>query len=281
MTDTYVSQGSLLAVGVLGETVPWISQGTVFAAANFPAEFTQVAQAAIVTAGPSKLTAEVAQATVYAIARGRVANPRARAWTFTLDGHDFYVLRLGDRETLIYDVYSEQWVEWTSSDLPFWRPSSGMNWSGAEILADEFGSNIVAGDDTFGLLWFLDPEQAFDDHPDYQRLPQQMAFPRIITAQVLATGREFIPCYAVFLTGDNYGLSGVDFTPEIVLETSDDQGRTFEVHDTLTVTPDYDQNLPYEWLSLGQISTPGRIFRFTDNGVFARIDSLDMNDDGG
>jgi hypothetical protein len=212
--------------------------------------------------------------------RGRISNFSLRAWTFTLDGHDFYVLRLGETTTLVYDFYSEQWVEWTSGDLDFWRPSTGTAWPGAQALADEYGSTVIAGDDTFGLLWFLDPEQPYDDNPDAERLPNQISFPRIVSGQVLVSGRQFLPCYSIFLHGDNYGETFDDFSPTITLETSDNQGRTFDAHDTLDVNPDFDQDLPYEWLSLGQISSPGRIFRITDNGVFRRIDGMEMNDAG-
>src|SRR5690606_14907332 len=76
----------------------------------------------------------VTQLRVISLVRGRVANPRVRTWTFTLDGHDFYVLRLGDQETLVYDVSTEQWVNWDSAGLPFWRPNVGMSWIGGTPL---------------------------------------------------------------------------------------------------------------------------------------------------
>lgn len=279
MTDARIHQSRVYSSAEVA-VFPQISQARVYAMYNVPAEFTQASQAFVLTAVDFNPAIEVAQARVYALARGRTADPVIRAWTFTLDGHDFYVLRLGDNATLIYDLYSEQWVEWTSSDLPIWRASTGLNWLGGARHAAEYGSNILVGDDTYGLLWFLDPDQAYDDNPDPARTPQQLSFPRIVTGQVLAKGRQVIPCYGIFLSGDNYGLSGVDFTPEITLETSDDQGRTFDAHETLTVPADFDQALPYEWLSLGQIASPGRIFRVTDNGVYARIDGMEMNDDG-
>lgn len=224
---------------------------------------------------------QVTQALPMVVHRGRVANPRLRVWTFTLDGHDFFVLRLGDTETLIYDVYSEQWVDWDSKESFAWRANVGMNWIGAQGLGDTYGSNIVVGDDTFGLLWFLDPEQPYDQNPVEAHPVQQIEFRRIVTSQALATGRQQMPCYAVFLDGDNYGLTGTEFTPGIVLEFSDDQGRNFVSAETLPVNPDITVNNPYSWYSLGQFGSPGRIFRVTDNGVMKRIDSMSMNDDAG
>lgn len=248
---------------------------------NYPTNFVQATDGKGAVVSVPKVDIEVTQARMMVLTKGRIANPKLRVWTFTLDGHDFYVLRLGDDTTLLYDLASEQWVEWTYDSLPFWRPNTGMTWIGSEALAHTLGSSVVVGDDTYGLLWFLDPEQAFDEHPDYLNPAQQIPFTRIVTGQVLASGRQNIPCYAIFLEGDNYGLTAEDFVPSVTLETSDDQGRTFDKHDTLTVTPDYDQDNAYTWPSLGQISSPGRIFRVTDNGVFARIDSMGMNDDAG
>lgn len=257
-------------------------QGYSIAAVNFPTTEMRAAQG-YVTAGIRGIVAlEVAQAYTIFAARGRTANPRVRAWTFSLDGHDFYVIRLGDKSTLVYDVYSEQWVNWDSGDHPFWRPNTGMSWIGGQALAHEYGSNIVVGDDTWGLLWFLDPEQPFDEHTDYINAAQEIPFERVVTAQVPMRGREVLPCYAVFLTGDNYGLSANDFVPTVKLEYSDDAGKTYDDAGTLNVTLDTAEPC-YEWLSLGQIGAPGRLFKITDNGVFARIDSMNMNDeeDGG
>jgi hypothetical protein len=93
---------------------------------------------------------------------GRTANPKLRAWTFSLDGHDYYVLRLGDSLTLVYDVYSEQWMDWDAFGEIFWPVNIGFNWVGGQgvtdAAGDTFGSNVLVGDDTYPLaLWFLDP----------------------------------------------------------------------------------------------------------------------------
>lgn len=216
---------------------------------------------------------DATQLSLMAVTKGRVQNPRLRLWTFTLAGHDFVVLRLGDNETLIYDTSTEQWVNWDSANSGAWRPNIGFTWVDGQAFGNSFGSNIVVGDDTFGLLWFLDPRRAWDEHPDPLNTKQQVPFQRIVTGQVLAAGREAIPCYAAFLDGDNYGIEATDFIPSIVLETSDDQGRTFDAHEALPVLP------AYTWYSLGQITSPGRMFRITDNGVLTRIDALEMNDD--
>jgi hypothetical protein len=258
--DANVPQaGSLVAYNVPSQSLAAVQAGTSVA----------FREAAILT---------VDQAQIYAAVRGRVANPRVRAWTFTLDGHDFYVLRLGDTETLIYDMSTEQWVDWDSFDLPVWRPNTGITWVGGQALADTYGSSIIAGDDTWGLLWFLAPEQPFDDHADYLNATQQIDFERVVTGQLPNRGRGAIPCYVIFLTGDNYGITADDFAPGVTLEYSDDGGKTYDDAGTIELTVG-GENQAYEWYSLGQIDAPGRLFKITDNGVFTRIDDMKMNDD--
>ena len=257
------------------------SQAFVRVVFNFPSAGVRASNAYVTTITKNSNTIRSSAAYVTVVVRGRIANPTLRVWTFTMDGHDFYVLRLGDFTTLVYDTYSKQWTEWTGYNLPFWRAHVGMNWLGGQIFAEDYGSNVVVGDDTWGLLWFLDPQLPYDEDPDENAPAQQIPFERIVTGQTLATGRQYLPCYAIFVDGDNYGLTADDFTPSIVLETSDDQGRSFSAHDTLTVETDLTVDNPYSWYSLGQITSPGRIFRITDPGVFTRIDSMDMNDDAG
>lgn len=276
-----LSEGRVFFIGNRVTADLQMPEGRVFTIYNIPAVAEEMSQGYIFAVTRVNGPQEISQARQMAIVRGRIAQPRLRAWTFTLDGHDFYVLRLGDYSTIVYDVYSEQWIEWTSPELSFWRANLGWTWLGGQALAVDYGSSIVVGDDTFGLLWFLDPLLPYDQNPGDDRTPQELPFDRVVTGQVLARNRQYIPCYSLFLDGDNYGLTATDFTPQITLETSDDQGRTFDAQDTLDVVVDYQQNEPYAWLSLGQITSPGRIFRFTDNGVFARIDSLGMNEDGG
>lgn len=256
-----------------------VPQMACLAVYNFPTPFDRVSQLSIVSVTLRNTVIDISQLMVQVVTGGRIANPRVRAWTFTLDGHDFYVLRLGDSATWIYDNSTQQWMKWDGLGLSVWPLDIGMTWIGGQNLGNQFGSNIIVGDDTLGILWILDPETPYDENFDIDGAEQ--SFTRMVTGQVLANGRQYIPCYAIFLSGDNYGLTAGDFAPTVVLETSDDQGRNYVAHDVLMVNPDLTVNNPYGWYSLGQINSPGRMFRITDNGVFSRIDSLEMNDDAG
>lgn len=206
-------------------------------------------------------------------APGRTANPELRTWTYSLDGHDYYVLRLGDSLTLVYDDSSEQWMDWTDYDSLTWRAHCGINWTGAQLLADTYGSSIVAGDDAYGLLWFLDPNQPYDDAPGSG--DPIIYFSRVTVGQVPMKGRGVLPCYAAWLTADmgDPAYLGAGVT----LYSSDDAGVTWDNHGFVSVTAD--ENSPeLSWYSLGQIAAPGRLFKIFDNGAITRIDGLEMND---
>lgn len=279
MANTETLQLQVLSTNLIGNIAFRTEQLQVLSAINFPSESTRISQLQVVSTLTPVVDTQISQLQVLAAVRGRNADPKLRAWTFTLDGHDFYVLRLGDQVTFIYDVLTEQWVEWSSSGLSFWRANIGANWIGAARLGATFGSNVVVGDDVRGLLYFLDPNQPYDDTPNDTAEIQQLEYQRIVTGQIPLRGRINTPCYVAFVTGDNYGLTATDFTPSVSLSTSDDAGKTYDDHGSITVSPDgVDQE--YSWFSLGQMSAPGRLFRITDNGIFARIDNLDVNDDG-
>lgn len=278
--DIKSSEGRSIAITSGITTEERVSLGRALAIFNFPSAGVQASEGRIIAPVLRNSLMDVSEARVLAIVKGRIADPKCRLWTFTLDGHDFLVVRLGDTDTLIYDVYSDQWVDWDSAQNGAWRPNTGMGWQGAIGLADIYGSSIVAGDDTFGLLWFLDPKQGWDESPDDDLPTQQIAFERIVTGQVLATGRAAIPCYSIFLDGDNYGSTATEFDATVRLDYSDDQGQTFNSAESLLTDPNIAAQNPYSWYSLGQITSPGRIFRIVDTGVLTRIDSLSMNDDG-
>lgn len=272
-----VSQAGVYLVTPTAETPALhVSMGAVVVVGNFPAESIELSQAgAIVTGNFVSTKLRVSQAGVMVVAKGRVDNPKVRAWTFTLDGHDFYVLRLGDDFTFVYDVYSEQWMDWSSLGMPYWRVNCGINWVGGQALAALYGSDVLVGDDTHGVLYFLNPEQPYDQTPIEDAPIQERYFERVVMGQVPMRGREVLPCYTVWLTTD-MGRPAYDGAG-VTLLTSDDAGESFDDHGLVTVTPGvYSPEL--SWYSLGQIGAPGRLFKIVDDGAIARIDGMEMND---
>lgn len=142
----------------------------------------------------------VSQAFVLAAVRGRIEDPKVRAWTFTLDGHDFYVLKLGNDCTLIYDVAAEQWYTWGSFESQLWRAYTGRNWLGGRGFADIYGSNILVGDDSTGAIYLLDPlGHTDDDAVNGSDVPRP--YLREITGQIPMRGYDVKTCYGVSLMG--------------------------------------------------------------------------------
>lgn len=200
-------------------------------------------------------------------------DPRLRAWHFSLDGHDFYVLRLGTDMTIVHDLTTGQWSWWHSPDRQNWRANYGFNWLSSGPNSADYGSNVFVGDDEEGVVWALDPEQAYDEKPagglEY--------FLRVATGQIATRTRRFLSVFQAYLMGSLGRPAYIG--AEVKLEYSDDSGLTFKDAGDIEVR-NLDRVQELAWRSLGRIYAPGRLFRVTDDGAVARIDSLDVLTDG-
>jgi hypothetical protein len=196
MGDINSPQGRVLAT--LRQSAPGMNvpQAASMVAYNVPAMTIAGTQATLGAAIRQNADLSITQGRVLVAVRGRIANPTVRAWTFTLDGHDFYVLRLGNIETLVYDTLAEEWYNWDAGELPFLPLSTGINWYGGAKVAGAFGSNVLCGDDSFGSLYLMDPEDIYDDNPilgfdrsaKFERVVQGQASVRVTTVSpVLAS----------------------------------------------------------------------------------------------
>lgn len=238
---------------------------------NVPADFGLLSQFVTVAVSESTPSALVSQIEVIVVYRGRSTNPAVRAWTFTQDGHDFYVLRLGTGSTLVYDTYSQQWSVYGSGETNPWRAYTGRNWQGGRNLALPW-SDVIVGDDGNGSLYFLSPDDDTDDDP-LTGATTPRTFRRQLTGQVVVKpGYASAPCYGVQL----YGSIGSD-TGDVTLAISDDLGVNYTDMGDVTLTGG-EYNTRAHWRSLGSMVAPGRLFRITDDGALKRIDGLVMDD---
>lgn len=270
MTDVQASQGFVYATGASDGDVS-VSQGFLLAAAIYPAEATSSSQVFITAVTEYDLDVQVSQAFVLVAARGRVVDPSVKGWSFTLDGHDYYVLRLGQSESLVYDTHSEEWYTWGSSNSSIWRAYTGWNWSDNQNAV----STVYVGDDGNGAIYYLDPEKDVDDDALFG-VETPRPFIRMITGQLVAKGYKRVPNYGVYVIG-SIGVPGLT---GVTLSTSDDRGYTYTDHGTVNVTPD-DYTARIDWLSLGSYSLPGRLFKISDEGALRRIDALETEGDDG
>lgn len=88
------------------------------------------------------------------------------AWTFGLDGHQFYLLSIPGQGSFAYDAMSRNWSRWGSDGSDVWRAHLGF---------DVIGT-IYAGSVDSGEVWTLAPEG-------------DEAFERVVTATVPIAGR--------------------------------------------------------------------------------------------
>lgn len=208
----------------------------------------------------------------YLLTRSSPRRRRMQAWTFSLDGHDFYVLELAGEGTIVYDVITGQWCEWKTEGQITWRARIGTNWLGmAKTTADRlYGTNVVCGDNTLGILWMLDPTQGYDDDTSGSA---QITFTRYVNGYLPMRMRETQSNAAVYVTLDLGAPSITGAT--ITLRTSDDNGNTYYSHGSNTITAsDFTQEVA--WRGLGLIRSPGRLFELTDNGAAVRIAAADI-----
>ncbi len=191
---------------------------------------------------------------------GNVEDLKSRAWTFTLDGHTFYVVTLGEQGTYVYDQTTQQWARWQTQGFSSWNMEIGTTWRG----------DVIAADQSNPIIWRLDPESFIDD--DFK--PQI----RKVTGGLAMRQRAFIANYAFRVTA-SLGTPAVPLTapptvPVVTFRYSDDQGKTFTAPDPVTLgVGDFTQTIG--WLSLGTMQPPQRIFEIEDTGAIARIDGAD------
>lgn len=266
------SQGA--ALGVVKSVTPseHLSQARTLGIYNVPTTSMHAQQAKSLAVYNGTTPIHAQQAAVLAVCRGRIDNFNMRAYTVTIDGHDWYILQLGEEGTLVYDTTTQQWMQWGSdnSDLPNFRADTGLNWN----AVSNYGTNsdVVLGDNLTGMLYYFNPGQNYDGDAYDPKSTAVYKFTRALTGGIPNRGRGNIPCNFVFLTGDaGYGLLGSTVT----LNVSDDLGQTYVNCGSLPATTDYSQDVT--WYSLGSFGAPGRIFTISDDGAFERIDSLDMN----
>lgn len=272
-----VSQVFSLSTAEYGSQTIRASQVGVLAAAIWPAETVSISQEHVLAAGSSSNTIEASQVFVLAACIGRVSDPHVRAWTYTLDGHDFYIVRLGNDETLVYDLLTQQWSTFSTGYTALWRAFNGQNWLGADRVAAGYGSNVVVGDDGNGSLYFLDPDGDFDDdaltgsetHREYERA---------VIGQIVSHGYDAKRCFGVTLLGSiGEQLDPSDEYRTVNLTVSDDSGKTYVDMGALAV-PAEGYSTRLNWRSIGSIRYPGRLFKISDIGALRRIDGMDVDD---
>jgi hypothetical protein len=232
------------------------TQAFSLAAIKFPTGFERTTQFFTNIVGVSTPTLRVTQQYVLVAIKSGADERMMRAWTFTQDDHDFYVLHLG-ASTVVYDKLTDQWAQWKNSDAAYWRGLDGCDWEGWNVCCDP---------DT-GKIFKIDPVNRLD----YGTTP--------ITSQVFGgmteRFRNYTPCYmAEVAISQARPPAGVDVTTVgIRLRTYDTISWTD--HGTLQGQPTGTM-LYARFYGLGLLKSPGVLFEITDYGYARRIDGLNI-----
>lgn len=188
-----------------------------------------------------------------------------RAWTYTLDGHTFYVIDLDAEGTFVYDLISGHWSKFiTTSTTPLWNMAGGAMWNG----------RVTAGDRASNKVWELDPNATLDNGTD--------KITRVVTGLMPMNSRNYFSVGAVRLDCSAGALSGSGDS-QLDLRFSDDLENSWSPTFSLVlIAGDFNEDVSFR--SLGSFASPGRVFEFSDTGGLVRINSAAVdpeNDQGG
>lgn len=221
----------------------------------------------LVTYSTGILTAprESTEAAAVVYGTDRPTAPRSRAWTFTMDGHVFYVLDLAEEGTFLYDQVTGQWCEFATESFNGWNMRNGVVWTD--------GDRIVGGDTTGPTVWELAPGAMEDD-----------VFRDVVhtvTGGVPTRSRTFHAVEALRISGSLGDIEQPADVPQttLTMRFSDDNGKTWS-DDYVQIVKQGDYGAEIAFRSLGSFMAPGRIFEISDAGGILRIDGADVFIDG-
>lgn len=168
-----------------------------------------------------------------------------RAWTFSTDGHLFYVLRLGANSTWVYDLSRSSWTTFASLGYDYWRAHLGCS----------IGDTVLAADSISAQIYRLDPDRRTDGDDEiikeFSAIQEGGDFPQAAANYVLQCDLGNVP------------RTGQGSEPLVGLCWSDNQGKTYNAYKyrPLGATGHYG-TFP-RWNGCGTVpAVSGRILRF-------------------
>ena len=192
----------------------------------------------------------------------RIANSATlKAWTFTFEGHAFYVLTT-DGGTFAYDIATSEWAEFASFGRAGWRAHVGCQLP---------NGTTVAGDDTIGLVYNI-TRASLTDNGD--------AIVKLFTGAAPTGGKGFSLDSIILDMATGGAATGID--PVIEMRRSRDGGFTWTNWRQASAGKSGDYGRRVVWRRLGHINEPGIVmeFRMTDAAPW-RISRIRGNDASG
>lgn len=208
------------------------------------------------TAGAGSVPSISQVAVLVGVKPGIPDQSRSRSWDFTLDGHTFWVLELGQEGTFLYDYSTKQWCNFNTQGFgPNWNFTNGCMW----------GNRIVGADILYGVVRELDPDAVVDEG--------WRDIAHVVTGGIATRSRESIGC-SVLRVSASVGQIDEELGSALNMRFSDDQGQTWVGYFTVPLTQgDFSGEIAYR--ALGSFSAPGRIFELSDSGGLIRLDGAD------
>lgn len=191
--------------------------------------------------------------------------PAMRGWTFSRDGHVFYVLTIGAQGTFVYDVSQQNWPNWYSYGLTYWHAHVGCQIDGRTVLA---------GDSASGQIWTVDSTVSNDQgggSGDQPIIRELSGFVPVVTQNQR--------CNSIELVGSRGRGTSFQRPVSIEFSWSDDEGETMAPWRKMSFGARGQYGVNLKAKGLGRMSAPGRIFFFrqSDDSIF-RISYARVNE---
>ncbi len=170
-----------------------------------------------------------------------VTTSTLRAWTYSQDGHMFYVLTCSEG-TKVYDATTEKWHDRNTYGADFWKAGSH---------AQAFDLQLV-GDSTSNKVGYLDPF-AYDEYLGIQRM--EFVYQPVYAEQRLA----FHDRFEIVLEAGVGLTTGQGSDPEVMLDVSDDGGSTWRSLPNKKMGAKGQRRKRVVWYALG--SAEQRVYR--------------------
>lgn len=178
----------------------------------------------------------ISQHAIESAIEGYTSISSAYAFSYTMDGHKFYVLTFPEA-TWVYDASTQLWHERQSFGLSKWRASDYVEAYGKHLVLDSENGNIGELDN--------------DTYTEYGNTMQGIAAAPPIHSD---RRRMFMSRFELDIETGVGLTSGQGSDPQIMLEWSDDGGRTFGTRQP--------------WRSIGKIGEYRQRLRWNRMGSF-------------
>ena len=128
----------------------------------------------------------------------------ARGWTYTLEGHKFYVLEI-DAGTFVHDRATGAWHRRKSFGMDHWRCNGAVDAYGQLLLTDRDNGNI-----------YTPSNDVYTENSEPIRME--------MTLPTLEYQRQWVNMYSLEVTTET-GTGAPDDDPQIMMQYSDDGGH--------------------------------------------------------